>query len=197
MNEAVRERKAALRRRIKTALRALSPTHRAMASAQACSRLQQEKVWIEAESILFYSPLADELDVGPLLRETLALGKTVALPRFDETQQVYLACRVQNLNSDLLTGRFGIAEPGDACPAIPLNRLDFLLVPGVGFSVNGYRLGRGKGFYDRLLKSAHGIKCGVGFDEQVIDDIPVEPHDVCLDCILTPTRWESASGARF
>jgi 5-formyltetrahydrofolate cyclo-ligase len=69
-----------------------------------------------------------------------------------------------------------------------LNRLDLVLVPGVGFDLQGRRLGRGRGFYDRLLADVDGIKCGVAFEEQVVSEIPVGPRDVRLNFILTPTR---------
>jgi 5-formyltetrahydrofolate cyclo-ligase len=71
----------------------------------------------------------------------------------------------------------------------PLNRLDFILVPGVAFDLHGRRLGRGRGFYDQLLANVRGRTCGVAFDEQIVRDVPIEPHDVSLNCILTPTRW--------
>jgi 5-formyltetrahydrofolate cyclo-ligase len=64
-----------------------------------------------------------------------------------------------------------------------------VLVPGVAFDSHGRRLGRGKGFYDQLLAFVRGTKCGVAFDEQIVPEIPIEPHDVRLNCILTPTRW--------
>jgi len=99
------------------------------------------------------------------------------------------ACHVMNLNADLRAGHFGIREPRDNCPVVRSNRLDFVLVPGVAFAMDGRRLGRGKGVYDRLLMSVRGSKCGAGFDEQIVDDLPEEPHDIRLDCILTPTRW--------
>jgi 5-formyltetrahydrofolate cyclo-ligase len=67
--------------------------------------------------------------------------------------------------------------------------LDFILVPGVAFDLSGRRLGRGKGYYDRLLKQTRGTTCGVAFDEQIVGEIPVEPHDLNVNCILTPTRW--------
>jgi 5-formyltetrahydrofolate cyclo-ligase len=70
-----------------------------------------------------------------------------------------------------------------------MNRLDFALVPGLGFTTDGRRLGRGKGYYDRVLAQVRGFKCGVAFDQQIVDEIPAEPHDAQLDCILTPTRW--------
>ncbi|MEY2466031.1 MAG: 5-formyltetrahydrofolate cyclo-ligase, partial [Verrucomicrobiota bacterium] len=71
----------------------------------------------------------------------------------------------------------------------PIKPLDLILVPGVAFELHGRRLGRGKGFYDRLLADMRGTTCGVAFDEQIVAEIPVEPHDVHLDYLLTPTRW--------
>ena len=192
MNGTQQQRKSSLRHRVRSALQALAPADRLAGSMKACARLQQEPVWRDARRVLLYSPLPDELDVWPLLREALLAGKNVALPRFDPVHNSYLACRVLNPNDDLQVGRYGIREPRDNCPAVRLNQLDFVLVPGVAFALDGRRLGRGKGFYDRLLMSVRGNKCGAGFDEQIVDDLPVEPHDIRLDCILTPTRWRSA-----
>ena len=83
-------------------------------------------------------------------------------------------------------------EPKQDCPEVPLKQLDFIVVPGVAFSLDGRRLGRGRGFYDRLLASVRGIKCGVAFDEQIVDAIPADGQDIRLDYILTPTRWTGA-----
>ena len=79
-------------------------------------------------------------------------------------------------------------EPAAHCAEVPLNRLDLVLVPGVAFDARGGRLGRGKGFYDRLLAAVRGTKCGVAFDEQIVDAVPNGPLDIRLNCILTPTR---------
>ncbi|HKS37456.1 MAG TPA: 5-formyltetrahydrofolate cyclo-ligase [Verrucomicrobiae bacterium] len=189
MSGEMREEKTALRRRIRDHLQSFSPPERRAASARACARLQQEEVWCQSRCVLLYSPLPDELDIEPLLAEALAKGKALALPRFDETQRAYSACVVADLGRDLRKARFGVLEPDPACPAVPLNRLDFVAVPGVAFTLDGRRLGRGKGFYDRLLASVGGIKCGVAFEQQIVSDLPVEPHDIRLDYILTPTRW--------
>ena len=72
---------------------------------------------------------------------------------------------------------------------VSLNRLDFILVPGVAFDLHGRRLGRGRGYYDILLAKVRGTTCGVAFDEQIVREVPVEPHDSDVNCILTPTRW--------
>jgi len=70
-----------------------------------------------------------------------------------------------------------------------------IVAPGIAFDLRGRRLGRGKGFYDRLLANAAGVKCGICFDEQLLAEIPVEPHDVALDFIATPTRWQDCRGS--
>jgi 5-formyltetrahydrofolate cyclo-ligase len=89
-------------------------------------------------------------------------------------------------------------EPNATCAQLDLKLLDLLLVPGLGFAIAGQRLGRGGGYYDRLLTKAGGFKCGVAFDWQVVANLPLEPHDVLLNCILTPTRWlEVAPPLRF
>jgi 5-formyltetrahydrofolate cyclo-ligase len=185
----VRENKRELRRSIRARLEAMTPEQRAIASGQACALLEGQAVWKKAELIFFYAPLPEEMDIWPLLRDSLAAGKTAALPRFDAATGHYVACQITDLAKDVSAGQFGIREPGGHCIAVPPNRLDLILVPGVAFDTHGRRLGRGKGFYDQLLAHVGGTTCGVAFDEQIVEAIPVEPHDVHLSCILTPTRW--------
>jgi len=133
--------------------------------------------------------LPEEPNMWAMLVEALAAGKTVALPAFVAGTSVYTARQIIDPTRDLVLGKFGIREPALSCPEVALNRLDLVLVPGVAFDTRGGRLGRGKGFYDRLLPAVNGLKCGVAFDEQIVDAVPVGPMDVRLNCILTPTRW--------
>ena len=181
--------KADLREQVRERLKALSPQQREVASLQICSRLRQQQIWKSARSILFFAPLPAEPDVWPLLEEAVLADKTVALLRFSSPTQSYQAAVVQNLQADLQPGQFGIREPSASCAEFPLNRLDLVLVPGVAFQANGCRLGRGKGFYDRLLAAVRGRKCGVAFDEQIVSAIPAGPLDMGVNCIVTPTRW--------
>ena len=181
--------KAALREQIRARLKNIPATVRVTISAQICQRLRENEVWSKACSVLFFAPMASEPDVWPLLAEALQTGKLVALPRFDPEKKNYAACEIRNLAEDLVSGKFGIREPHNSCPTLPLNRLDLILVPGVAFDLHGRRLGRGKGFYDQLLADVRGTTCGMAFDEQIVADIPMEPHDIPLNCILTPTRW--------
>ena len=183
------QRKRELRSELRARLAAMTPQGRADASARLRERLEARPEWSEAASILFYAPIRDEPDIWPLAAAALSLGKVVALPHFSVAAAKYLACRIHNIETDVASGHFGIREPAADRASETLKRLDLILVPGVGFDLCCRRLGRGKGYYDQILAVVEGRKCGVGFDEQLVDRIPLEPHDVPLNCILTPTRW--------
>lgn len=177
-----------LRRQLRDRLKSLSARQRRDASVRASALLREQKAWQNARAIFFYAPMDEEPDLLPLLTESLTLGKTIALPRYVAATQIYEAAQISSLN-DCLPGKYGILEPRESCPVIPLNQLDLSLVPGLGFDPLGHRLGKGRGFYDRLLAHVTGIKCGVAFDEQIVGRVPVTPLDVPMNCILTPSRW--------
>jgi 5-formyltetrahydrofolate cyclo-ligase len=185
----MRDLKISLRSAVREKLKTIAPAQRKLNSSVARSMLEQQPIWRESQSILFFAPMPDELDIWPSLAIALTAGKHVFLPRFDGDTTTYTACEIRIPDTDLRLGQFGIREPTAACPQISLNRLDLILVPGVAFDLHGRRLGRGRGFYDQILAAVRGKTCGVAFDEQIVDEVPVEPHDVLLNYILTPSRW--------
>lgn len=189
MKSGVSESKQSLRQQLRVTLQSLGASQRQEAAAKACVLLPQQRAWKSAKAILFYAPLPNELNIWALVPEALAGGKAVILPRFNESRGMYEAIQIQDVDKDLSPGKYGILEPLSLRSSFPLNRLDLSLVPGLGFDPLGGRLGRGGGFYDRLLAQVSGIKCGVAFDKQIVPQVPVEPHDVRVNCILTPTRW--------
>jgi 5-formyltetrahydrofolate cyclo-ligase len=188
------EQKAALRREIRAALHKISVTARAAASAQLCARVKEQPFWNNAASVLFFAPLPDEPDVWPLLEKTAAKGKIAALPCFVAADRSYAARRIQNPRGEIVLGQFGIREPKSCCAEMDLRRLDLILVPGVAFDLSGRRLGRGRGFYDRLLVETPGLKCGVAFEEQIAGEAPAGAHDQRMDFILTPARCVETAG---
>jgi 5-formyltetrahydrofolate cyclo-ligase len=189
MQPTIRESKQALRNQVRVAIARMEPGERMAASAQACALLEARVQWRMAQWVLFYAPLPQELDVWPLLTVALSAGKKVALPRFVARTTSYEACQIFDPALDSQAGQFGIREPHSRCAPLSSISLDLILVPGVAFDLQGRRLGRGNGYYDQLLKGLRGTTCGVAFDQQIIGEIPVEPHDAPLDYVLTPTRW--------
>ena len=184
------EEKAALRRTMLDALKRVTPTERADAGRQMLAHLRSQAVWTQARTVLLYVPMPSEPDLWPLLGEALVAGKTVGLPSYDRARKEYCARAIQDLRG-LAPGHVGVLEPALGCAEIPLNQLDFVLVPGVAYDRQGRRLGRGKGYYDRLLARIPGHTCGTAFGWQIVTEVPWEPHDVRLKSLLTPFSWEA------
>ena len=196
MTEPIAQAKHDWRLEIRRRLKSRNPANRQTDSAQIHQRLAALPEWVRATTVLLFHPLPSEPNTLPLLQRALAEGRTVALPAMDPETGDYLPRQLAAATTQLVAGPLGILEPPASAPALPWNQLDFLLIPGLGFTPDGRRLGRGRGYYDRLLTRAHGFCCGAAFDEQIVVDLPVEPHDRRLDCILTPSRGWRCSAAR-
>lgn len=149
-------------------------------SAAVCANLESNPVYDSASVVLLYASLPDEVDTTPLVQRAIASGKTVVLPVVlgDE-----LELRVYSGDDSMETGAFGIMEPMGK-PYV--GDVDVAIVPGVAFSDGGVRLGRGKGFYDRMLKSLPCYKIGLCFSFQRMDISSLaEPHDVLMDEVVS------------
>jgi 5-formyltetrahydrofolate cyclo-ligase len=178
--------KQTLRGDVRKRVAALSVEERRRASAALCERLRQHEIWQGTRPVLFFSPLADEPDVWPLVSEALATGRTVALPRFDSQSGNYVVGQISDVQRDLNDGNFKIREPKVSCPMLKMSEFELIIVPGVAFDPSGNRLGRGRGFYDRLLADAQsGTLCGVAFEEQIVAAVPAAAHDVKMDFVAT------------
>ncbi len=137
----------------------------------------------KAESILLYYPHKNEVDTLPIISDLLKEGKIVLLPKVQGKDIIPI--QIKDL-SNLKEGYAGIKEP-EGNP-VSVDSIDVIIVPGVAFDKKGHRLGYGKGFYDRFLKKTKGLKIGLAYDFQVIEELPSEEHDVPLDLIITPTQ---------
>src|SRR5262245_62066100 len=129
MHASIPESKLALRREMRERLAKLTEPQRAAASARARKLLTEQTIWQKANSILFYAPMPEELDVWPLIGEWLAADKLAALPRYDASGKKYVAARITDLARDIKPGKFGIREAHDHCAPIPFDQLDLVLVP--------------------------------------------------------------------
>ena len=176
------------RQEARLAMGRLSPSQEAENSQAVCRLILESVVWREAGQAMLYMPMSGEIDIKPLIRKGLETGKAVALPCFSAKENVYQACVIANLG-DLVPGKFGIHEPPEGSQKMDTMQLDLAIVGGIAFDGFGGRLGRGGGFFDRLLADIPAKKCGVCFDEQVRPHVPVERHDVKMDMIATPSGW--------
>jgi 5-formyltetrahydrofolate cyclo-ligase len=184
----IRAEKQALRRRMRDLVRAIPDDEAARRSADLCARLAEAPEIAGARAVLLTLALPGEADLAPLAERLLARGVTLCLPRIDWDARAMTPVRVASITEGLVAGRHGVREPSEGEP-VDLDTLDAVLVPGLAFDAAGRRLGRGGGFFDRLLgelrSSGRAWLCGGAFDCQVVERVPVELHDVRMDAIAT------------
>ena len=131
-----------------------------------------------------YRSFGAELDTSHLLERLLAEGYAVSVPVTEGSQMK--AVRV-TVKTQYRTGAFGISEPiGE--PEVSKDRLAVVLLPGLAFSKDGYRVGYGKGYYDRYLADCNAYRIGLCYDFQVLAAVPHEPFDLPVDAIVTDKR---------
>lgn len=150
-------------------------------SENACSLLEESRLFQKASCIALYHALADEVQTAALI-ERWHRGKTILLPVVDGDDIRMLPYKGEE---SVKPGAFGILEPVANSDSEALPPIDLLVVPGVAFDRRGNRLGRGKGYYDRLLANTHIPKVGLCFDFQLHNEIPTEPFDVPMQGIVT------------
>lgn len=175
--------KASIRKLIRNKKEALSAFDKEQAAVAVFSKIENLIQYHTATKILLYNSLPDELPTKP------------TITKWDETKQIFLP-RVNGDSLDILPfnkneikrGAFNIEEPtgNNICN---VDDIDLIIVPAIAFDHLGNRVGRGKGYYDRLLANAHALKIGVGYDFQLLDNtIPANPHDIAVDIIITPNN---------
>jgi 5-formyltetrahydrofolate cyclo-ligase len=139
---------------------------------------------------MVYLQILRELETLDIVNAVLASGKTLLSPVVLPGDKMMHAGRLQGPNDpDLVTSDYGIREPIHS-PPWPIDKIDFLVVPGMAFDEHGNRLGRGGGYYDRFLAQPglRAFKCGLAFEEQLIPSVPMHKHDVPVDAIVTDAR---------
>jgi 5-formyltetrahydrofolate cyclo-ligase len=153
--------KAALRETMKQQLRAITGEDRQSLSDEICEHVLQMTQWQEAQSVVLFLPLPSEPIIAPLK----------------------LDCDVRKVPEILIP-----QSPKDGLQ-LP-EQIDLVLVPGLAFSKDRHRLGRGGGFFDRLLagRAKNAFKLAICFSFQLVDAIPTEEHDVKVDAVVTEKR---------
>ena len=173
--------KKELRQQIKQ-LKGMTPLAvREVESSMVFNKIRTMPVWQQAQHILCYWSLPDELPTHETVNNWLAQGKNIYLPRVvGDDLEIVPYHGAQSLDDN---NKFHIGEPvGDA---VDPSCLELIIVPAVALDEKRNRLGRGKGFYDRLLSTTECPTIGVVCDFQLVEEVPVEPHDRPLDCVVT------------
>lgn len=167
-------------------------------SQQVSQCMLKDPLFQQARTIMGYASFRNEVDLSPLLGRSLMQGKQLLLPVTDWEKQQILPVAVERYPADLRPGRYGILEPARDQKLWPLEAIDLVLVPGVAFDFQGYRLGYGRGFYDRFLTQLprHTKIVGVAFNFQLVPTVFPEKHDVPLPVIITERGMINRLGSR-
>lgn len=182
--------KSRIRLEIKTRKAMLDENEKRQAAEAVFEMLEKTAPFLLAEHVLMYHSLPDELSTHEFLDKWNSL-KTFYLPRVNGVNLDILPYKKSRLH----LGSFHIEEPeGDdiADPEV----LDLIIVPGVTYDRKGNRVGRGKGFYDRLLSTTKAVTIGVAYDFQVVDEIDTDDFDIPVDYVITERHIYKRPGSR-
>lgn len=193
--------KATLRRQLKAARHAFTPTTRRIAARASLRLALRHGLLLRAQRIGFYLPHGGEFDAHALLNQALWMRRACYLPMLPRRGRVMHFGRVAR-HTRMTTNRYGIAEPLDAHP-LRARQLDLLFLPLVGFDNQGYRLGMGGGYYDATLSFMRHRRSwrkprlvGLAYECQRVDTLPHDPWDMPLDAVLTERQLYRFNGKR-
>ena len=174
------------RKKVNDILTRLSEDDIISGNAMIFDKLMSLPEYAAAGTVFAYHSMGREPDTCKILDTALASGKTVALPLI--TGAGIMEARIIKSVSELVQGKFGIPSPPETSEALEPRDIDFILVPAVAFDHNGYRLGRGGGFYDRFLAKTTAYAAGLSREATLLPFVPREAHDLSVQCIITEKR---------
>lgn len=178
--------KASVRRLLRDRINAISTEDRHSRSLTSCSWITRTSEFLNARVVMIYLSSANEVDTASIALRCWQAGKTVCAPKVYWDQRRMLPLEISSLQTGVTRTGSGISEPISGKP-VPTDMIDLVIVPGLGFTGSGLRIGRGLGFYDRFLAQPDfiGRSCGLAFETQVLDELPVLDHDMPLSMLVT------------
>ena len=172
--------KAALRKHLLEKRDATSAELRIISSVKIHENLKKISSYSNSQNIACYFPIGSEVDTQQIMLNVLKQGKNLLLPRIVNNDiEFYIVSNLEKLEK----GSFEIMEPKDSCERA--KKIDCVLIPTVGVSKLGIRLGYGKGYYDRFLSSTDAVKISLTYSKQIVKSIPNDSHDIKIDWIVT------------
>ena len=184
MQDKTEARKELLRKRDR-----IPPEVRKVKSRLIRERLLSLDEFKNASIIFFFASFRTEVDTTELIKTSLSAGKRAVLPKVKKDTQELLLYEITDF-AQLSPGYMNIPEPPVDERQMSINDVDLVIIPGAGFDISGSRIGFGGGYYDRLLA---GLQKPVpviapAYEEQVVDSLPSEPHDIRVQMIVTDSR---------
>ncbi len=185
----IRNAKKTIREKHKNKRNAISPEQKRELDTKICNRIISLVSFRFAETVLLYAPVNSEIDISPVAEAALAAGKSIAYPRCD-TEKCEMEFHFVSSLKELYPGAMNIPEPKESAPKFDrAEALDpgkcLCIIPALAFDKRGYRIGYGKGYYDRYLSRVNCTKAGVIYGELLIDRVPNGRFDLKVDFIVS------------
>jgi len=181
--------KAGLRKELLSKRDNIPPEVRRAKNRMVRERLLSLDEFRNAGIVFFFASFRTEVDTTEMIKSSLTSGKRVLLPKVDKDRHELMLYEITDFG-ELSPGYMGIPEPSFQGRQMSINDADIVIIPGAGFDASGNRIGYGGGYYDRLLS---GLQKQVpviapAYEEQIVDSIPSEPHDIRVQMIVTDRR---------
>ena len=184
----INQTKQDVRKTILTLLKNQKEEDRLRKSSVIRQRLFQDPDFVHSKTVLFYASLPEEVETFVMIRQAMEQGKHVALPNVNLQQKQIIPRLISNLEEDLEYGPYNIQQPkGASHQQLELNLIDVVIVPALAFDRQNNRLGRGAGYYDRLLQKLPSriAQIGLAFDFQILEKFPLESHDIPVTRVIS------------
>jgi len=178
--------KEQLRSKLQKCLLEMSAEQRSEKSRKACRNLVSTPQFQSASTVMMYLSLPHEVDTSEAILYAWQLGKIVAVPKISWQQRHMIPVQINSLETGFSTEVTGLRNPIRGVPT-PLEEIDLVVAPLLGFDSKGNRLGRGGSYYDRFFANEElkAPRCGFAFAEQMVDSIPATEHDKPVDFLVT------------
>lgn len=165
----------------------MDPEYKSVLDKKIVERFKALATYRYAQTLLLYYPVKGEIDITPLISDALCAGKRVALPRCENSGSIMHFHYINSL-SDLTSGRFGIMEPSEEAELFTKDNIGgpcAVVIPALSYDRLGYRLGYGRGFYDRYFGRAGISTVGLVYSEFVADKLPHGRFDIAVNILVT------------
>lgn len=185
------EKKQEIRTGVANSLQALSDREKAEKTRGIENRVFEFANFLEAKVVLLYMASKNEVRTEGIFRRCFDYNKIVVLPVHDASRRKIKIYKIDNPSTDLIMGPRQVLEPNpEKCKVVPFDCLDIALIPAVALDEKGGRVGSGDGFYDRLVPKLPITtrKVALAFEDQILQQVPMESHDKHVDIIITENR---------
>ncbi|KIL45993.1 5-formyltetrahydrofolate cyclo-ligase [Jeotgalibacillus campisalis] len=175
--------KYALRKQISSKLQKIDGDSHYERSIKIHESLFRTNVWKQSQSIGVTISRTPEIDTYSIIKRAWLEGKKVSVPKCKPADRSMIFYRIESFN-DVEPSFYGLLEPVETLNRTKSSEIDLMIVPGLAYTKTGYRLGYGGGYYDRYLPNYGGVTLSLCFDEQLVEDLPVENHDQPVEMLI-------------